>query len=195
MRRAALIYHNPCFSQNQLHCDILFANVWQCLISILYVQYNSLLTCMLVNKEWHGYSAERKSLRVSAQVGLQRSSYFVSIPLRYGTPLIVSATVLHWALSQSIFVLLVEVFSEYQNKIGAFTTVGFSVWPIITCEFALLCRRMNTKLTITTNSSYHYWPRFDCCYCSLQLSEILWRYANGRDLFDRHLCSLSPTPS
>jgi hypothetical protein len=159
---------------SQLYCDILFANVWQCLVSILYVQYNSLLTCMLVNREWYHYSAERKSLRVSNQVGLQRSSYFVSIPLRYGMPLIVTVAVLHWTLSQSIFVLLVEVFDDESRLANwASTTVGFSVWPIITCKFPLLCLRTNTKLTVITNSSNHYRPRFDRCYCSLRLSEIL----------------------
>jgi hypothetical protein len=112
--------------------EILFANMWQFLVSILYIQYNSLLTCMLANREWYRYSAERKSLRVSAPLGLQRSSYFVSMPLRYGVPLITIVAILHWTLSQSVFVLLVEVLDDYDALEWVSSTVGFSVWPIIT---------------------------------------------------------------
>jgi hypothetical protein len=47
----------------------------------------------------------RKTLRVSAPVGIQRSSYFVSMPLRYGIPLISTMSLLHWLISQSLFVV------------------------------------------------------------------------------------------
>jgi hypothetical protein len=47
----------------------------------------------------------RKTLRVSAPVGIQRSSYFVSMPLRYGIPLIATMSLLHWLVSQSLFVV------------------------------------------------------------------------------------------
>ncbi|KAH6663005.1 hypothetical protein B0J14DRAFT_684940 [Halenospora varia] len=64
-----------------LYTDIIVANIWQFFLSMLYIQYNSLLTCILANLEWHRYFKHRKALRVSFPIGLQReSSYFVSMP-------------------------------------------------------------------------------------------------------------------
>jgi hypothetical protein len=102
---------------------------------MLYVQYNSLLSCMLANREWYLYGLHRKSLRVSFPVGLQRGSYYLSMPLKFGIPLQLTMTALHWTLSQSVFVMPIEpIFSDGTVDIeDHFSTVGFSIWPIITC--------------------------------------------------------------
>ncbi|KAK3637796.1 hypothetical protein LTR56_012002 [Elasticomyces elasticus] len=133
-----------------LYASVAWANSWQLMISILYVQYNTQLTAFAVGVEWSRFAHQkeplrlkdpeteyasnravlrasdpsllrrlrgwcrrcftaqvsvRKTLRVSAPRGLQRSSYFVSMPWRYGIPLISSMALLHWLMSQSLFVV------------------------------------------------------------------------------------------
>jgi hypothetical protein len=103
---------------------IIFANLWQFLISILYIQCNALLTAFCVEAEWQSYSLSRKSLRVFSPKGLQRSTYFISIPLKYGLTLQLAFAFFHWILSQSVFLIEVEsvhpASREVQNNVPFF---------------------------------------------------------------------------
>lgn len=79
----------------------------------------------------------RKTLRVSDPEGIQRSSYFVSMPWRYGLPLIFSTASLHWLVSQSIFVYSVDLYKPdgmLDPKYGLYSGAGFSIEPIICCR-------------------------------------------------------------
>ena len=91
---------------------------------------------MLVGEEWSHCATERKPLRVSAPFGIQWSSYFVSMPFKYGGPLIGSMSLLHWLLSQSVFVIMIESYKSNgtldPSPIHTFVTDGFSIIPIIT---------------------------------------------------------------
>lgn len=81
------------------------ANTPQLLVSGLYLLYNGLITTMLAADERNGYISERKTLRLSCPRGIQRSSYFLSLPLRYGVPLSLASGLLHWLFSQSLFIV------------------------------------------------------------------------------------------
>lgn len=94
----ATIRMQPTFSSN-----VFLANTPQLIVSLLYVLYNSLFTCMLVGKEWNSYATERKPLRVTTPHGKQISTRFLQLPYPFSVPLLVSSAVLHWLLSQSIF--------------------------------------------------------------------------------------------
>ncbi|KAB2571462.1 hypothetical protein DBV05_g9894 [Lasiodiplodia theobromae] len=83
----------------------LFANMFQIVFSALYLLYNNLITVLLVAAEWNDFISERKSLRVSAPLGMQRGSYFLSLPYSFSLPLIVCSGLLHWLISQSVFVI------------------------------------------------------------------------------------------
>lgn len=113
---------------------ILFANAWQVLVSSIHFQYNALLTNMLANQEWQQFIRHRKALRVSVPTSLQRGTHFLSLPWRYAIPQMLAIAFLHWTLSQSVFVVPVEQYTRDGNLSGRFATLGFSVWPIITCE-------------------------------------------------------------
>ncbi|RYP63372.1 hypothetical protein DL771_009308 [Monosporascus sp. 5C6A] len=54
-----------------------------------------LFTTLLVQHEFSRMSTTRKPLRVSEPLGIQRSSYFISLPLRYGVPLYATAGLMH----------------------------------------------------------------------------------------------------
>jgi hypothetical protein len=100
-----------------LLANILIANSPQVMVSFLYILYNSILTRQLVADEWVRFLREdgKKALRVSFPVGMQRSSHFLSLPFRYSVPLMIVSIILHWFISQSIFLVQSSAFSAGPN--------------------------------------------------------------------------------
>ncbi|KAL4796123.1 hypothetical protein BDV19DRAFT_361546 [Aspergillus venezuelensis] len=92
--------------------NTLIANTPQLLFSILYFAFNSTMSKICLAAEWANYSVNRKPLRLSWNPrGLQRSSYFLSLPYRYALPLMASSAILHWLISQSLFLVGIEAYS------------------------------------------------------------------------------------
>ena len=116
----------------------LVANSPQVLLSFLFITYNGLFTCMLLASEWNGYAHTRKPLRVTSPTGVQRSTYRLQLPYKYGVLLLVISGTLHWLVSQSLFLARAVSFDsngqedpENNNK-NSFSTVGYSCIAIIT---------------------------------------------------------------
>lgn len=92
---------------------VLAVNSPQLVLSFLYMMINGLLTCMLLAREWGSYAAfpastsvasSPKGLRVSSKpLGEQRTNYYLQVPFRYGIPVMAVSTLLHWLVSQSLF--------------------------------------------------------------------------------------------
>ncbi|KAM0723366.1 hypothetical protein Q7P37_000352 [Cladosporium fusiforme] len=137
--------------RNALLVNILFANYPQFFISTAGLLINSLFTTLYVAKEWAKFAVEpavpvkqwsfrswpprrketkevenpreRKTLRVSSPCGLQRGTYFLSLPLRISCPVIAFFIALHWFASQSVAVINIK--SKWEDEdIGRNTTVS-----------------------------------------------------------------------
>ena len=114
------------FSQDSIIPFVLLANLPQALISFIYVTYNGLFTTMLANREWASYSIKRAALRVSVPGPGQRSTYFLQLPYTWSIPLIVASILLHWFVSQSIFLARIAVYkdgtlvSTFQDRLGKY---------------------------------------------------------------------------
>jgi hypothetical protein len=110
---------------------VIIANIWQVLVSLGYILNNALLSSMLVGDEWAGFASERKTLRVSNPRGIQRSSYFISMPLRYGIPFMALFSTEHWLLSQGMFLVRLHIASYVGDGIemSHFTIAGYSAAP------------------------------------------------------------------
>ena len=110
-------------------CNVLVSNAPQLLISFVYVSLNSLLTCLLTSREFANFSHKRSGLRVTAPSGkYQRSTFWLSLPYRFSIPLLGSSILLHWSLSQALFLAEVKVLNldgtlDNSNTINC---VGFS---------------------------------------------------------------------
>ncbi|KAI0144643.1 hypothetical protein GGR57DRAFT_481571 [Xylariaceae sp. FL1272] len=135
---SALTYLNielPRGDPTGLLSNVLIINSPQVLFSILYSISGAVLTTFLVQNEYSlmWKPNRRKTLRVSEPVGIQRSSYFISLPLRYGIPLNVSSAVFHWLISQSYFLARVTALlpNGDQDYGNSFSTLGYSPYPII----------------------------------------------------------------
>ncbi len=60
---------------------------------------------MLAHREWSNYATKRAPLRVTVPLRNQRSTYYIQIPFTFGIPLMLAAILLHWLLSQSLFLV------------------------------------------------------------------------------------------
>ena len=92
---------------NTLFASVVVPNLPQLVLSILYVLYNDLLTRMLLAREWASYSVSHRPLRVSKPRGQQVGSHFLSLPWKIAVPFLVVMMLLHWFVSQSIFLAYV----------------------------------------------------------------------------------------
>ena len=127
----------------------LIANLPQVIITFLYFMYNGLFTCMLLSHEWKSYVRERKYLRVSSPKGKQRSTYWLQLPYRYSIPLLIIAALLHWIVSQSIFLVHLEGLDVNGDPDPYLTlsTCGYSFIPMIT---AILLGTLAVLLSLVT---------------------------------------------
>ena len=111
---------------------VLIANSPQIILSFLYFAYNGVFTCMLLANEWSAYAVKRNFLRVTSPTGGQRSTYRLQLPYRYGIPLLLGASMLHWFVSQSIFLARFNVInSSGKTTDGGILTCGYSPIAII----------------------------------------------------------------
>ncbi|KAI1408787.1 hypothetical protein F5Y13DRAFT_204536 [Hypoxylon sp. FL1857] len=117
--------------------NVLLANLPQLVLSILYIFYNSMLSTFLVQREFSRMCRkQRKPLRVSEPIGIQRSSYFISLPLRYGIPIYTTSALMHWLISQSLFLARITAICADGNPeicpggqvdlANSFSTCGYS---------------------------------------------------------------------
>lgn len=125
------------WSQHGIILNVLLANFPQALLSFLFLTYNALFTCMLMGQEWSEYAHCRKPLRVTHPRGTQRSTYRLQLPYKYGIPLLLLSAVLHWLVSQSLFLVNIDVLNVdgTEDTTNSKTTIGYSPIAIITVIF------------------------------------------------------------
>lgn len=120
--------------QGGIIASVLLANTPQALLSFLFLTYNGLLSSMLLMEEWTGFANERKALRVSWPTGMQRSSYWLQLPYKYGVPLLIVSGVLHWLVSQSLFLahlIRLDDFLPVDPFFDVISTCGYSLIAMI----------------------------------------------------------------
>lgn len=70
---------------------------------------------MTLTEELTNFAKHRKPLRVSEPSGKQRSTYWLSLPYRYAVPFIASMALLHWLVSESIFLVQITEYDSLSN--------------------------------------------------------------------------------
>ncbi|KAF2827095.1 hypothetical protein CC86DRAFT_292029 [Ophiobolus disseminans] len=116
--------------------SVLLANTPQVILSYLYITFNTLYTNMFIAREWATYLNQRKTLRVTAPIGQQRETYWLSVPFRFAIPMTILSGVFHWLASQSLFMvqITVTVWKSTGRVISvtdSISTCGFSPVAII----------------------------------------------------------------
>jgi hypothetical protein len=116
-----------------IFASIIIANLPQTIFSFLYLNLNGLLTTMWLADEWSDFATQRKTLRTSIPRGQQRSKHFLQLPYKISIPLMILSGVLHWLISQSIFLAVVAEYNsrgELASSV-AIATCGFSPMAMI----------------------------------------------------------------
>lgn len=117
---------------SRITSSLLLADLPQALFSFLFL-YSNLFTFMYAVDEWHRFAYEQKNLRVSSPIGDQRSTYWLQMPYKGGLPLVATAFIFHWLISESLYFARVAVYDlngEYvpENDIS---TIGYSFPPLV----------------------------------------------------------------
>ncbi|RKK68116.1 hypothetical protein BFJ69_g13911 [Fusarium oxysporum] len=105
---------------------VLLANIPQLILSISYLQFNSLITKIFMAKEWAQMSTEYRPLRVTEPQGDQVSTYRLQLPYRWGVPCILASVLLHWLASSSCYVFMADG-GFYGSIMGSPTTSANSM--------------------------------------------------------------------
>ncbi|KAL4998350.1 hypothetical protein BDV10DRAFT_73937 [Aspergillus recurvatus] len=146
--------------------NVLIANIPQLVYSGLYFMSNSILTNMTLSSEWANFSLHRKGLRVSSRPqGHQRRTRFLSLPFRFGIPLIALSALLHWLMSQSIFLVRIIAYYAIQERDTSQDTmtlgysppaivIGLCVGVLLPIGLLLLgCRRFRSGMPVAGSCS------------------------------------------
>lgn len=140
------------------------------------------MTKMALAAEWSQYAVSRKGIRVSWDPQhAQRSTYFLSLPYRYAMPFLVTSAILHWLISQSLFVVVIEAYNQKfaRNPNRDVVTCGYmpvaivsamAVWAFLfVCIVALgmikfasgMCVAESCSLAIAAACHPNYDPNID----------------------------------
>ncbi|KAL1625239.1 hypothetical protein SLS54_003327 [Diplodia seriata] len=98
----------PSSGDSAVVSTVLVANSPQAILSAIYFLVNALFTNLSLAEEWSRYAYRPAALRVSRPQGSQRSTYFLQIPYRIAMPLMLFSSLLHWIISQSIFLVKID---------------------------------------------------------------------------------------
>ena len=87
---------------------------------------------MLLAAEWSRYFLRSKALRVTTPHGGQRSTYYLQLPYMYSIPLLVASAMLHWLISESIFLARITAWRNGKPFPEADSSeIGYSCLPIL----------------------------------------------------------------
>ena len=112
--------------------NVIVANLPQLILSFLFVTYNAVYTCQLVGREWDQFGLKRAPLRVSINRPGQRRTFYLGLPYRYAAVLVAISIILHWLMSQSLFLADLQALDAYpeDSSAGSEYKVGYSVIAI-----------------------------------------------------------------
>jgi hypothetical protein len=116
------------FSTGGILFNAWLANAPQLVLSMAYFALNRMCTSICFTREWNDFAIHRKGLRTTDSSGEQRPTYFLQLPYRWAVPLTAISGVLHWLLSQSLFLVILEIRDMDGLIIDAesASTVGYS---------------------------------------------------------------------
>ncbi|KAK0648145.1 hypothetical protein B0T16DRAFT_455641 [Cercophora newfieldiana] len=158
--------------KGELLPSVLLSNAPQLIVSINYFLYNAIWTRLHSELEWNAFSVAYRSLRVTSPKGLQTSTNRLQLPYLYSAPLIIGSILLHWLVSNSLYVLVIEgdyLQPGYQRDENAlrqniYINVGYSSGPmlaaILTCAVMVVLpvafayyRNLKGDMTLMGNNS------------------------------------------
>lgn len=139
------------------------ANLPQAILSVFHFLINRLCTSVCFAREWNSYATNRKGLRVTSPIGDQRSTYFLQLPLRWAVPFALMSGILHWLLSQSLFLVRQEIRTR-DDKLRPESTCacGYSVLSLLVFTVAFFGMIATIGVLLTRNIDVQFPPAHHC---------------------------------
>jgi hypothetical protein len=118
--------------------------------------------------EWNQYTHYRKGLRVTHPTGKQRGTHFLQLPLRWAVPLTVLSGLLHYLLSQSLFLVRQELRTRDGDLYpGSTCACGYSVLSLFVFTLVLLALLLVVLYLLSEKIEIYLPP---ARHCSLVIS-------------------------
>ena len=113
----------------------LLANIPQLFLAAVWLLYMGIMTSMFLAADWARFGTQGQTLQVSSPRGQQRGSWLLGAPPIFGVFLLILQIILHWLVSQSIFVISMQIRTPDGSiptaTIPSFVNAGFSPVGII----------------------------------------------------------------
>jgi hypothetical protein len=90
----------------------ILANIPQVCLAIIYLIYMGIMSTMFLAADWSTFAFKPQTLMVSSPAGKQRGTWIFGAPLGWGLTLLGLQILLHWFVSQSIFVVKMSTFNK-----------------------------------------------------------------------------------
>jgi len=128
----SLSTHNT-FNTKDLLLNASLANLPQLYLSIYYLTFNGLYTCVAMAYEWNALGMKRRALRVTKADGEQRSTHFLQLPYRWALPIAATSGVLHWLMSETLFLVRADVRNRNGEllDVESFSACGYSLSSLL----------------------------------------------------------------
>lgn len=184
-------------------------NLPQLVLSLCYLALNSICTSMASAKEWNNLAQTRKGLRVTRPEGSQRSTYFLQLPYKWATPLLFTSGLLHWLLSQSFFLVRLDIINREGVVLpeSSMSACGFSRLSLLiffVIAFLMLCAigviglqpleqkiPMAASCSLVISAACHP-PKLEI---DTQLKEVKWGVAEEQTQQGYAHCSITAMPT
>jgi len=123
--------------------NAILVNLPQVFLAVIYLLYMGIMTSMFLAADWSTFAFKPQTLMVSSPAGRQRGTWLLGAPLGWGIALLALQTLLHWLVSQSIFVVQMTVYNKDGSEemsfnadidpknVSGFTDCGYSPIAII----------------------------------------------------------------
>lgn len=115
----------------------LLANIPQILLAAVWLLYMGIITSMFLAADWAIFGTKGQPLMVNNARGQQRGTRLLGAPLGWGLSLLTLQVILHWLVSQSIFVISLNIhdpdgnLTQYRKEGPRFLNCGYSPIAII----------------------------------------------------------------
>lgn len=116
LNQNALVIYGAEAGNNPILMAII-ANIPQIFLAMIYLMHMGIMTSMFLAQDWSRFASKGETLMVSTPSGKQRGTWLLGAPLSWGITLLTLQTLLHWFVSQSLFVVQTTVYDKDGNPL------------------------------------------------------------------------------
>ncbi|KAH7408859.1 hypothetical protein BKA64DRAFT_693057 [Cadophora sp. MPI-SDFR-AT-0126] len=142
----------------------LIANSPQLILSIIYMLYMGITSSMFLAADWSNFAFRPQTLLVSSRRGRQRGTWLFGAPIKWGLASITMQTLLHWFVSQSLFMVQLQVYNKDGSPRGSDYTweLGSILSQVSNCGYSpvAIIFTVVAACVLMLSAVFFMWRRF-----------------------------------